>query len=273
MILVTGTKRSGTSLWMQILRAGGFPVFGEAFPRRWGVTLRAANREGFYESLLREGIYHRTNPHPRTGDYFFPEQVVRHVVKVFIPGVIRTDRAFIGHVVATLRDWREQAASLRRLERIEDASRPEPARSERPRMPPELEWWNENYCLIRDVVTRRYAFHVVSYDAVITRPRETIAAVFGWLGSGDPEAAAAVVNAELRTQQRPEVETELPGSITKVFDRLYEHVDAGTALERVFVDELNRANRELAPRIAEHRRALRAFRRRRRLERDLGDGS
>ena len=35
MIIVTGTKRSGTSMWMQILAAAGLPVFGEAFPRSW----------------------------------------------------------------------------------------------------------------------------------------------------------------------------------------------------------------------------------------------
>ena len=32
MIFVSGTKRSGTSMWMQVLRAAGLPVLGEAFP-------------------------------------------------------------------------------------------------------------------------------------------------------------------------------------------------------------------------------------------------
>ena len=68
MLIVTGTKRSGTSMWMQILIAA---------PANWGNTIRDANPSGFYESLLRQGIYWRTNPHPRTGAYFFPEQVER----------------------------------------------------------------------------------------------------------------------------------------------------------------------------------------------------
>ena len=104
MIIVTGTKRSGTSLWMQILIAAGIPYFGEAFPRDWETTLKEANKEGFYESMLRAGIYYATNPHPRSGAYFFPEQVERHCVKVFIPGLVRTDRAYIGRVVASMRD-------------------------------------------------------------------------------------------------------------------------------------------------------------------------
>jgi RNase adaptor protein for sRNA GlmZ degradation len=29
MIIVTGTKRSGTSLWMQILERTGYPILGE----------------------------------------------------------------------------------------------------------------------------------------------------------------------------------------------------------------------------------------------------
>ncbi len=54
--------------------------------------------------MLRAGIYYATNPHPRTGAYFFPEQVEHHCVKVFIPGLVRTDRAFIGRVVASMRE-------------------------------------------------------------------------------------------------------------------------------------------------------------------------
>jgi hypothetical protein len=60
MVIVTGTKRSGTSLWMQILIAAGIPYFGEAFPRDWETTLKEANKEGFYESMLRAGIYYAT---------------------------------------------------------------------------------------------------------------------------------------------------------------------------------------------------------------------
>ena len=123
MMIVTGTKRSGTSMWMQILIGAGYPIIGEAFPMRWEHTIKAANPEGFYESHLRRGIFYRTNPHPKTGAYLFPEQVAHHAVKVFIPGLVRSDRAFIGKVIATVREWREYESSIARLYAIEDESR------------------------------------------------------------------------------------------------------------------------------------------------------
>ena len=60
MFIVTGTKRSGTSMWMQILAAAGLEVIGERFPRHWGEHLSAANPDGFYESELIE-----PNPFPK----------------------------------------------------------------------------------------------------------------------------------------------------------------------------------------------------------------
>ncbi|MFW5920531.1 MAG: hypothetical protein ACOCUS_01725 [Polyangiales bacterium] len=259
MIVVTGTKRSGTSLWMQILGAAGLPIFGEAFPRRWGETIRDANPEGFYESFLRRGIYYETNPHPKTGAYIHPSQVRRHAVKVFVPGVIRSDIAFLDRVLVTMRHWREYAASLERLYAMEGkarAAREEHGERERPpRLPPVLEWWNECFCLIRDVATRRYATHFVAYETVLERPRTTVRAVLDWMdASGDAEAAAAVVKPSLRTQTRPEVETDLPLRITRTFDALYEHVCEQRALDERFVAELNQVNEELAPRILRHHR-------------------
>ncbi len=76
MIVVTGTKRSGTSMWMQILVNGGFPYIGEAFPRDWGSKIRDANPEGFYESALAGGVWWRTNPSPRTGAWQITRQLL-----------------------------------------------------------------------------------------------------------------------------------------------------------------------------------------------------
>ena len=42
MIFVSGTKRSGTSMWMQVFAAGGYHVLGKAFPRSWEKTLKDA---------------------------------------------------------------------------------------------------------------------------------------------------------------------------------------------------------------------------------------
>jgi hypothetical protein len=274
MIIVTGTKRSGTSMWMQILGAAGLPLFGEAFPRDWGRTLRDANPEGFYESILRQGIYWRTNPHPRTGAYFFPEQVQRHAVKVFIPGLVRTDRAYIGRVIASVRPWREYCRSLRRLWAMEDAVLAErhPGRKPPPRVSPALEWWSENYMLIRDVAIRRHPVHLQSYDGLLEDPQGVLRKTFAWLGVGDATAAMTAIKPERRTQRveagsDPD-EAELDSAVIEVFDRLYHTVHAGEPVRPELLAALNATQVELGPRISEQQRAvLRAQRRRRALAR------
>lgn len=260
MIIVTGTKRSGTSMWMQILGAAGFPAFGEAFPRNWGNTLKDANPDGFYESILRQGIYYQTNPHPKTGEYFFPEQVERHVVKVFIPGLVRTDRAFIGHVVATVRHWREYERSIQRLYAMEDEARLAKGGSSPPprRMPALLEWWMENYMLVRDIVTRRYRVHVQSYDGLLEDPRGVVRDTLKWLGGGDLELAVAAVKPDNRTQKRAEGldHPELAPEVAEAFELLYQTVHERKGLTPSLIARLNQVNAVLAPRIREAQQAI-----------------
>ena len=272
MLIVTGTKRSGTSMWMQILTSAGFPAFGEAFPRNWGETIKDANPDGFYESILRQGIYYRTNPHPRTGAYFFPEQVERHVVKVFIPGLVRTDRAFIGSVVATVRHWREYHDSLERLYAMEDEARVEnkPEAVRPVRIPPVFEWWSENFALIRDIVTRRFRVHVQSYDGLLSDHKTVIENTLDWLCDKDVDVAAAVaaVKPKNRTQQRDEdapVPEGLSNKVIDAFELLYRTVDERSGLDPALIGKLNEAHVEIAPRIAQAQKAVsdaRAARRR-----------
>ena len=263
MVIVTGTKRSGTSMWMQLLTAAGFPPIGDAFPRNWETTLKDANPGGFWESELRRGIYYETNPDPKTGMYLFPEQTAGHAVKVFVPGLIKTDRAFIGKVIATVRPWRQYLSSVNRLYGIErdakeaalkDTSNPLPPVVV---MSPIIEWWVENFSLISDIVTRRYPFYMVAYDSVLEAPEETLRSVFQWLGDGDAEAAIRKVEPGLRTQsQKTEVDVReeeelLEPGVVEVFDAFYDLVRSQTPLDQSFVDRLNETNESLGPRIEE----------------------
>lgn len=249
MIIVTGTKRSGTSLWMQILVGAGFPVFGEAFPKEWSASaLRQANEEGFYESSLRSGIYFATNPHPKTGAYLFAEQVTRHVVKIFIPGLVRTERAYIGRVIATMRPWREYEASVKRLYALEAESNPNIAGGARPHLDPALEWWSENYSLIRDVSIRGYAIHVQSYDGLLADPERVVSDTLRWLGEGDARAAAARVKRQHRHFERTE-STSVEPEVAAVFDELYSRVHERAGLPASFLTKLNETNAKLRPRI------------------------
>jgi hypothetical protein len=263
MIIVTGTKRSGTSMWMQLLKAAGFPPIGGAFSRNWERTIKDANPGGFWESELRHGIYHATNPHPKTGTYLFPEQTRRHAVKVFIPGLIKSDLAFIDRVVATVRPWRQYVRSLERLYAMErkakEAAPKDTGKEPLPAvfMPPIIEWWVENFSLISDIVTRRYPFYMVAYDSVLRAPEPTLRGVFDWLGDGDIEAAIEEVRPALRTQledRSDEAEVgdlELDPQVIEVFDALYDLVREQRPLDQGFVDRLNQTNEALAERIQE----------------------
>lgn len=260
-LVVSGTRRSGTSMWMQVLAAAGIPVIGEAFPGAWSDTLRDANPHGFYESLLRHGVYWRTNPHPQTGEFVLPEQVRGHAVKVFIPGVIRTDRVWLDRVLVSVRPWREYEASIHRLYALEDAHRlrTAPGRPAPQRMPPALEWWDENFALVRDVAVRGYACHFQAYDGVLADPRGTIIQVLEWLGGGDLEPAVAAVRPESRTQRAP-TSTSVAPAIAEVFDAFYAAVARGDGLDGPLIARMNAVHRELLPQIQAHHEALAAAR-------------
>ncbi len=249
-------------MWMRILVAAGFPFIGERFPAAWGDLFDEANPDGFYESQLVGGIYFRTNPSPVTGAFLFPEQTRTHAVKVFVPGLVRTDLAFIDRVIGTVRDWREYVASVERLRGMTGLDRPPEA------LPPWLEWWNDNYNLIRDLAVRRYAAHVVSYQALLDDPGREIAAVVDWLGTGDAAQAIRIVDPQKRTQRDPSEPDGVDPEDAAVFDDLYHHVHRGLELSNAFIERLNATDRRLRPLIEAREAAYR-----RRAAQALVDGS
>lgn len=272
MIIVTGTKRSGTSMWMQILRAAGYPILGEAFPRDWGETIRDANKQGFYESPLRLGIYYATNPHPRTGAFLAPKETRRMAVKVFAVGMAKSDLAYVDKVVASMRPWREYRRSLERLYEMERENkqakaartgRASPVPASLSTISPVLEWWNDNYTLIRDALIRRYPMHMVSYASVLRQTDAVVRETLAWLGGGDADAAVAAVQQVLRTQHVEQLdpeESDVTREHERLFDELYARVDQRTPLDESFIDQLNAAHDQLAPRIAEAEKRARAER-------------
>jgi hypothetical protein len=266
-IVVTGTRRAGTSLWMQILHMSGLPVIGEAFPGDWGHTLREANPHGFYESLLRLGIYYQTNPHPETGEFVQAHESRRHAVKVFLPGLVRTDAAYLDRVIATVRPWREYEASVRRMADMENRLRPalpgvDPGELH---MPPALEWWEENYGFVRDLSQRKYACHVQSFDGLLGAPAEVITRVFDWIGPElcprpQLERAIAAVRPRTRTQTLARswsAGDSVEAHVADVFDAYYDAVHAGSGLSGILVERMNEVNAYLLPQIAAAREAVR----------------
>lgn len=261
MIVVTGTRRAGTSMWMQMLAAAGYPIIGERFPGNWNQTLREANPHGFYESLLRHGIYYRTNPHPVTGEYVRASESTHHAVKVFIPGLVRSDASYLHRVIATVRPWREYVASVTAMYALEAKNAKKDGRNLPPRMPPALEWWEENFSLVRDMAVRGYACHVQSFDGVLDDPRAVLDKAFSWIGRpGDVDKAIAAVHPDTRRQRRrePQVDDDahVPGNVAEVFDAFYDAVHAGTGLSKPLIADMNTVNVELGPQIGREREKL-----------------
>jgi hypothetical protein len=116
------------------------------------------------------------------------------------------------------------------------------------RLPAALEWWMENFGLVRDIATRRYPVHVQSYDGLLEDPAGVIRRTLGWVGDGDVEGAIAAVKPEHRTQTRPESDSLEP-DVAKVCDELYACVHESRGLERSFIERLNRTNEQLLPTI------------------------
>jgi hypothetical protein len=269
-IVVTGSKRSGTSMWMQVLAAAGFPLIGKAFPGVWGQSLRQANPHGFYESIFRRGVYFATNPDPRTGAFLSPKESREHVVKVFVPGLVRSDLAYLHRVLATVRNWRAYGPSLARLYAMEDewyATRPlregeseaqraemaERVRTSRGTLPAPVEWWMETYDLVRDALTRGYAFHVVSYERLLAAPDAEVARVIEWVGRGDVPAAVAAVERRAPSPV-PEGLQGLTAEDAALFDELYTAIHTRGRLNRDLVARMNDAHPGIVARYAGIRR-------------------
>lgn len=239
-------------MWMQILVAAGFPYVGEKFPRDWAELLSAANPDGFYESELIAGIYYRTNPHPVSGAFLAPDETRSHAVKVFIPGLVRSDLAYLDRVIATMRDWRRYARSVQRLRGL-TRKEETPPEQDRSRLPAWLQWWTDNFSLIRDLATRRYPVHVTSYGRLLEDPQREISEVLGWIGEGDVAAAGQIVNPDRQTQG-DEVATPdgVDAAHAEVFDELYAHVNEARGLSPAFIQKLNDTDQVLRHQLLEY---------------------
>lgn len=272
MLLVTGTKRSGTSLWMQILINAGFPFIGDAYSGIWKDSIKDANRKGFYESKLRYGINYHNNPNPKNGVYLHPRPTVQHAVKIFVPGLIKTDFSFIHRVVATIRPWNEYCSSIERLLDMEDefmATQPvgegEMPRAvkaivRRPNVSPVFAWWRDNFELLFDTLTRKYPINLVAYDKLLEQPEEVIPMVLQWCNQGLPqdcfrakkfdiniEAGIQTVEKGMRTQKSPELQEQgIPEELLQVFASMYDcFYQGGSRITADFCTMLNDANQKI----------------------------
>ncbi len=205
-------------MWMQILRDAGLSVMGDAFPADWSEIFHDANPRGFFESTLVEGINYATNPNPESGARIDPVAHRDVVVKVFLGGVLATERPYLGKVLVSVRHWRAYCASMVRAHEILQRSDPD---RKPPR--PHLRWWQEHVGLLHDAERRGYDVRFVCYDEVLRAPREQVGAVMTWLNlEADLDAAIAAVEPALKTQAQGEIPGPMPEDWAAPYDRLYD---------------------------------------------------
>ena len=177
-----------------------------------------------------------------------------------MPGVIRSERAYISHLVANVREWREYEASVLRLYQLERdgmAAAGQPVPEDSVYFPPAYEWWMENFALVRDISLRRYPARLMTYDQVLDDPVGTLTGVLAWLGRGDLAAALPTIQPAYRTQTRPSSDS-VPPALARVFDDLYAGVAAQKPFPESLLRDLNATNRALLPELTEiqHRVAV-----------------
>ncbi len=228
MILVSGTGRSGTSLWMQLLKAAGVTVVGEAFPRDWEQRLGQANPYGFYESTLIHGINFTTNPDPRTKAKLEPDAPV--AVKVFSWGIRRTERAYLDKVLVSVRHWRGFCESFARLDLLDRGPAAPPVPD------PALFWFREHIALARDAHNRGYSVRFVPFEPLRSHPESALPTVLEWLGlDADIAGTAWLV-------RRCEAVQEVPGTAReRALDQLYAALSEGNLPTARTLDHLEAA--------------------------------
>jgi len=259
MVIVTGTKRSGTSMWMQMLVAAGLPHIGERFPGPWEKSIGHANPGGFYESRLRQGVFYATNPDRRTGEYLPPAPTRQHAVKIFIPGLVRTDIAYVHRVVATMRHWSSYGPSLRRLQDMEDEyffENPKEGmtgeemvanmRKRRSKIPGPIEWFLEYYDLVRDLSTRRYALNLSTYESLLEDPQPILERVFAWLGIGEPAKALEIIDTTRNPWKPQPWDTEgVSDTYIQLFNDVHDSIHRTQSLPPTLLARMNEAQAEL----------------------------
>ncbi|MFT5583085.1 MAG: hypothetical protein ACI9VR_000663 [Cognaticolwellia sp.] len=183
MLIVTGTGRCGSSMWMQVLSAAGLPIVGQRFGPGQDPSL---NPQGYFESALMHGINPSSNPNPVSGAELTPELPVG--VKVSIPGVRLTERKYLDKVLLSVRPWRDYAASLARMHSISP-----PAESG---LSADRAWFVQHLALLQDAAHRRLGLQRVWLPDVVACPSQVLPKVFEWLELPlDPVAGAVAIHA------------------------------------------------------------------------------
>lgn len=184
MVVVTGTGRCGSAMWLQVLGAAGMPVLGQAFGPKQDP---AFNPQGYFESALMHGIHPGTNPDLNSGAELLPEMPA--ALKVSIPGLRITERRYLDRVLLSARPWLDYAASVGRMHRGLGAGSGGAA---------DRVWFTQHLALMQDAAARGLGLKTLWLPDVVASPVERIAEVVAWLGLPlDVQAGAGAIRPSL----------------------------------------------------------------------------
>jgi hypothetical protein len=104
----------------------------------------------------------------------------------------------------------------------------------------------------------------------VLEDREAVGRALSWLGVPDVAAGLSQVDESLRTQRSSDAtsaeaseDSDPPRDVIAVFDELYERVRSSRGFDEAFIERLNRVDYDLAPQLADARKALQQARRER----------
>ncbi len=180
-VVVSGLPRSGTSMIMKMLQAGGLPVVTDGLR-----TADEDNPKGYYEVERVKDLAREADKSWLGGARGKAVKVISYLLKSLPP-------TFNYKVVFIRRDLKEVLASQRKM--LARRGEAEDTAPERMRALFEDDLWRASYQLKRRPEFESIELH---YSAVLARPLEEAQRLAAFLGGGlDAESMAAAVDPEL----------------------------------------------------------------------------
>jgi hypothetical protein len=180
-VVVSGLPRSGTSMIMKMLEAGGLPILTDGLR-----TADEDNPKGYYE-------VERVKNLAREADTSWLAEARGKVIKVISYLLKSLPSRFNYRVVFIRREMEEVLASQRKM--LTRRGETEETQPERMRDLFEDDLWRASYQLKRRPEFETIELH---YSAVLAQPLEESRRLAGFLGGGlDAEAMAAAVDPQL----------------------------------------------------------------------------
>lgn len=198
MFIVTGSKRSGCSLMMQLLDKAGIDFIGEKFPKECD---RVKNPEGIYESAFYNmGLNNTTTPWNHN-----EKQLLKYrAIKLSPVGLSRTDSEYIEKVILVIRHWKSCL----------QVSTPQ-------------EYFASYYSIIQSLVKRRLDVLTFDYDVLVDNAKDTCINLKKLIGVGRFDLAPSQIKKKLRTVDIKNYNSVFPEEFCEILDKLYQGLFQG----------------------------------------------